>query len=1017
MFDYHISFNSPWFLLLLLLLPLVWMMSFKGLSALGRVRRWVVLGLRTVVMLLLILTLAEVQWVRTSDRLTVVYLLDQSLSIPAEHKRAMIEYVNASILEHREKKDRAGVIVFGRDAAIEIPPFDDSVQIPPAIESMLDPEHTNLSGAMRLAQASFPEDAAKRIVIVSDGNENLGDALKQARAVSGSGIGIDVVPVHYESRSEVSVQRLSIPSDVRRGQPFNMKVVVNNSSKPRPGETGVIRGRLVLSQLVNDRTQVLSDVPVSLTPGKKVFIIPQRIDSPAFYKYQVRFVPDNPGDDGMPQNNRATTFTHVRGKGQVLLIEDHEQPGQFDFLAERLRKQNLEVTVQPTNRLFSDMAALQSYDTVILGDVGRERFTESQIEMLVRNTQQMGSGLVMLGGPNSFGAGGWTNSKLEDAMPVEFQIKSAKVIPRGALAMLMHASEMARGNYWQKVIGREALKMLGPRDYCGVIHWSGRDQWLWRGGLIEVGQKRKKMIAYIDRMTPGDMPQFDPAMVMAAKGFAKLPDAAIKHMIIISDGDPSPPSRRVINQLKALNVTVTTVAVGTHGPAGHATLQRLARQTGGKYHVVKNPKALPRIFQREARRVARPLIYESKTGFQPQIQMPHEMVRGLDDQLPAITGFVMTTVKDNPLVEVALVSPKPSGGRNSTILASWNYGLGKAVAFTSDAGSRWTANWTGWEGYDKLFGQIVRWSMRPTEQRGNFNVSTRVEDGKAKIVVTALDKDDEFLNFLSVSGDVIGPNLKPKDLKLRQTAPGRYVGEFPAADAGSYFLMINTGQKGQAFISTGFNVAYSSEFRDQVTNDALLGEIAALQPKDGAAGEVIEASADGNGAPLEQLLAINTFRHDLSKATSSQDAWHLVLLLAACIFFADVFTRRVQVSFAWVPPLAVSLRDRILGRPAEDAQPEYMERLQSRKAEVVGRFEQIRSDTRFELPTESEPGDTTADINSIEELSDPSANKPRQAKPAKPSIVADKQAEEESYTERLLRAKKKVWEGRDEKKE
>ena len=448
-------------------------MSIKGLSALGRVRRWIVLVLRTTVMLLLILALADVQWVRTSERLTVVYLLDQSLSIPAEQRRAMIDYVNASILEHREKDDRAGVIVFGRDAAIEIPPFDDSVQIPPAIESVLDPENTNLAGAMRLAQASFPEDAAKRIVIVSDGNENLGDALKQAQAVAGSGIGIDVVPIRYESRSEVSVQRLSIPSDVRRGQPFDMKVVVNNSSKPRPGDTGEIRGRLVLSQLVGDRTQVLSDEHVVLPPGKRVLTLRQQIDSPAFYKYQVRFVPDNPADDGMPQNNRATTFTHVRGKGQVLLIEDHELPGQFNLLAERLRKQNLEVTVQPTDRLFSDMAALQPYDTIIIGDVGRERFTESQVEMLVRNTQQMGSGLIMLGGPNSFGAGGWTNSKLEDAMPVEFQIKSAKVIPRGALAMLMHASEMARGNYWQKVIGREALKTLGPRDYCGVIHWSG----------------------------------------------------------------------------------------------------------------------------------------------------------------------------------------------------------------------------------------------------------------------------------------------------------------------------------------------------------------------------------------------------------------------------------------------------------------------------------------------------------------------------------------------------------------
>ena len=212
-------------------------------------------ALRTTVMLMLILVLADIQWVRTSERLTVIYLLDQSLSIPPQHRRAMVEYVNASIREHREKEDRAAVIVFGRDAAIEIPPFDDDVQIPPVIESITDPENTNLAGAMRLAQASFPEDAAKRIVVVSDGNENLGDAIRQARALAGAGISIDVVPVHYQSRAEVIVERLTIPSDVRRGQPFDMRVVLSNSTQPRGDRSGLahdVRGAVELVEGVDD---------------------------------------------------------------------------------------------------------------------------------------------------------------------------------------------------------------------------------------------------------------------------------------------------------------------------------------------------------------------------------------------------------------------------------------------------------------------------------------------------------------------------------------------------------------------------------------------------------------------------------------------------------------------------------------------------------------------------------------------------------------------------------------------
>ena len=140
----------------------------------------------------------------------------------------------------------------------------------------------------------------------------------------------------------------------------------------------------------------------------------------------------------MPQNNQATTFTHVRGSGQVLLIEDYEHKTEYDLLVERLRAQNLEVIVRSSSPedLFTDLGQLQPFDTVLLADVPREHFSDDQIQMLVRNTQNLGSGLVMLGGPNSFGAGGWTNTLLEEAMPVDFQIKNAKVVPIGALALL-----------------------------------------------------------------------------------------------------------------------------------------------------------------------------------------------------------------------------------------------------------------------------------------------------------------------------------------------------------------------------------------------------------------------------------------------------------------------------------------------------------------------------------------------------------------------------------------------------
>ena len=130
-----------------------------------------------------------------------------------------------------------------------------------------------------------------------------------------------------------------------------------------------------------------------------------------------------------------------------------------------------------------------------------------------------------------------------------------------------------------------------------------------------------------------------------------------------------------------LGVTVSTVAVGCHGPAESKVLQDLATATGGKYYQVNSPNALPKIFQREARRVAQPLVHENAAGFVPVIRASDEITSGIGNPLPPITGFVRTTVKRNPLVEVAIISPEPSDVSNATILATWMYGLGRAVAY------------------------------------------------------------------------------------------------------------------------------------------------------------------------------------------------------------------------------------------------------------------------------------------------------------------------------------------------
>ncbi len=278
---------------------------------------------------------------------------------------------------------------------------------------------------------------------------------------------------------------------------------------------------------------------------------------------------------------------------------------------------------------------------------------------------------------------------------------------------------------------------------------------------------------------------------------------------------------------------MTTVLVAAHGgdTIGLSVMQDIARKTKGRFYNVTNNKALPRIFQKEARLISRPLIYERPQPWAPQIATYSEPIVGLPDDLPGITGIVQASVKENELVEVPLVSPLPANtGQINPLLAHWTYGLGRSVAFTSDAGRKWANSWPEWDSYAAFWSQVVRWSLRPVD-KGNLTMSVRREEGKIKVVVDALDKDNEFLNFLQFRGVVIRPDLKRQSVELSQVAPGRYEGEIERAEErGNYF--INLGYRNTdgttGVMRSGVSVPYSDEYRELKSNPATLETIASL---------------------------------------------------------------------------------------------------------------------------------------------------------------------------------------------
>jgi uncharacterized membrane protein/Mg-chelatase subunit ChlD len=1025
--NWSISFANPWWLVLIPLLipPLVWA-SYRSLAGLGPIRRALAILFRTAVITLIVLALAELQSVRKSDRLTTMFLIDASNSVPREAQKTALGYVTEAS-KKRRRDDLAGVVVFGKEPRVEVPPAPSELNLL-GIESTIDNENTDIGAAVKLALATFPEDTARRIVALSDGNENRGNLLEQALAAKSLGVQVDVIPIEYFYDREVLVEKVSIPPDVKKGETVNINVVIR-ASEPTHGTLQIFQ------KADNYRQPAVGNEqphPVELQRGVNVFTLPQLITEPNFYTFSAEFVPARDSGDRRAINNVAEGFTHARGKAQVLLIEGTR--GEHAELVKALREKEIEVKVLVAPRidgsggvggdpLPTDLAQLQPYDAVILANVPKEAFTESQHQLLASNCHDMGSGLVMIGGADSFGAGGWMNTPVEKALPVDMQIKALKVQGIGAMALIMHASEIAEGNYWQKVVAKAAIGALSSYDYAGLLHWEGQEAWLFT--LRPIGTGRGFMLRAIDRMTPGDMPDFDPSLQMAMKGLNAIPDAMSKHIVVISDGDPTPPSNRVISQLAASKITVTSVLTAAHGndPGALNVMRNLAQRTKGRFYNVTNPRALPRIYQKEARSISRPLIYEQSTPWQPKLNYPlTEPVMRISEQLPPITGLVLTSPKENELVEIPIVSPIPSGQLNP-VLAHWTYGLGRSVAFTTDAGRKWAKVWPDWQSFAAFWSQVIRWSMRPAE-RGNLTLNVRREDGRIKVVVDALDKENQFLNFLQIQGNIVNPELKSSSVELVQTAPGRYEATVENAEAsGNYF--VNLGYRGadnvQGVISTGVSVPYSDEYRELRSNPTTMETLASLTD-----GQLVswKQTPDGRIDLARTLDGVDHFRRDpkLFNPRSFGSLWPTLLWLAACLFLGDVAVRRIALD---VDRIRQSMANEWRKLRGEDrvTSSEYMDKLKSRKAEVTEQLDRSRGPGL----SEAEPLLLPAEP-SIGPIGEPLLEEGEHGQPGRPArgaedtrattmAVTPATAGGQSYTDRLLKAKQRVWEEREKEKE
>jgi uncharacterized membrane protein len=1055
--------TQPAWLVLLGFIPVIILLSYRSLAGLGSVRRWIAIGLRCSLVLLLTLALAEVRLRHQNENITVMFLVDRSLSIPEEFdnqaspdatridlRRERIEkFINDTVRlrgpEH--KYDRAGLILFGRRPRLELPAsnapqfnfrFKDAA-------SNIDGNYTDIAAAIKLALASFPEGTGKRIVLLSDGNENLGNAEEQARIAKLNGAQIDVVPLAagYRNENEVLVQSVEAPAKTELSSRLPIRVLVR-SYNPR-----TVYGTLVLKQISDGESIPVPPSPakVRLRPGLNPFSFRQPLASQErSYTYQAIFQPEGVEDDrgevraGLEgdrvQNNSATTHVVALGQRKILLIEP--DPGQHQLLLDRLKAMaNSKYKVHnitPT-RLPQDKANLgvflSEYDCVILANVPADMINDEQQEMLRSNTHDQGCGLVMIGGPDSFGAGGWQGTAVEKALPVDCDIKSFKIQGKGGLVLIMHACEMAEGNTWEKIIAKLAIKKLSANDEIGILHYEFGSH-KWHIPLQQIRNRKNSLLAMVDRMVPGDMPDFDGPLGMAYQALTDTDkQLATRHIIIITDGDPGINSQQILPKLRQNKISLTTIGVATHGVNEDQKLDDMSRKAspGGKFYKVLNPKNLPAIYIKETRLVSQSFVYPNR--FQPRLMFKSGPTERLPDTLNPLYGFVRTTPKQSALVEMPILGP-PQPDQEFPILAYWHYGLGKAVAFTSDARSvpnkpAWDREWAGSDMYSKFWEQVVEYALRPTET-GRMLMTQEYNDGKVKVTIDARDQNSRPLTDLVLRGGVTSPSLRPEDsqkleLKFEQKNSGLYEAEFKAEEAGSYFINVQSKRTVKAMVNGretiqeevdgirgGVTVPYSPEFADLESNAALLERL-----RDATGGKTISEDLltkaanprDSEASAAQAQLAQDVFRSGLPQFKNLQPVWYWLVFFAGVLLFFDVAVRRIAVQPDEVASLAERVWQRLRGRAAlAVSTPQFIDRLQTRKAQVAQTLEQLRAARRFE-PTERAAAPSGAD-----EAVGVQTAAPVRAAP-QPRMAPESQQDATDYASRLLKAKRRVWQERE----
>jgi Mg-chelatase subunit ChlD len=777
-------------LYLISIVPVFYLLRVLSLTDLSLSQQVTQATLRSLVIAGIAIALARPSWITEQNRVATVALVDVSDSVSDKQLAAAKDYVDA--LEAAAGDGNLQLITFAEKPTVVRTtngPGDGKPLSAAIARHAGAGAGTDTQAAMQLAYGIYPDGYVPRMVIVSDGNQTQGDVAVEAYRAKELGVHVSWRTFDQDKTTEIRVVGVTVPDDIKVGQPYDVTAEV--------WSTEAQSATLALSQ---------DEFPNGLEPTKQVALregknlIKFKSDAKHAGATTYRLTLAKFEHDTEKQNNLAVMTAPVKGRPNVLYVEGGilREPGQAGHLQRALEHENIDVTVRGPNGIPATPKELEKFDLVLVSDVPAHLMGAGQMQALDAYVAQMGGGLIMAGGEDSFGSGGYERTKIEQIMPVRFDSEKIKEQPDIAVALVIDRSGSMQGPKLEaaKESARATAEVLSPNDYIAVVAFDSEAQVFVRPTRASNKMRISNDIA---RLQSGGGTNIFPGLKEAFEILQGI-NAKVKHVILMTDGEaPTDGISELVQDMRASRITVS--CVGVQG-ADRGMLSMIADAGDGRLYMVEDIGALPKIFMKETQEAQKSQLVEDL--IRVRIAKRVEMIEGTNvENAPPLHGYV--TTKPKPTAETILISDL-----GEPILARWRYGSGTAVAWTSDVKNRWSTDWIRWNGYPKFWAQVIRSSMR-RKVYDSYDLVAKVGDGRAHVVVDAIDSGDKFVNELDTQLEVIDPATGKtiEKLPMAQTAAGRYTTDFRIQSYGSFLLKAVHQRDGKTVAESLGSVALS----------------------------------------------------------------------------------------------------------------------------------------------------------------------------------------------------------------